>query len=273
MIDVRPRVPQAEYSRIARKRYAPVQDEFRRVVNSLPGLVWTSLPDGYVDFLNQGWCDYTGQSLEEACGWGWNGAISPEDLPRLLDYWRSILASDEPGEFGTLSGVEGLMSAWREWLEPWESYRYVVEDYLDAGGGTVVVLAHVRLQRRGAACALGGRNHLFDIFQNFLALMGYWVGIFLSIALEEQVLFRAARSKRVLSSEREAGEFDDGYDWDVWNDWRAVPVGLAALTAFLLSLMCGNWVIRRLISLKLGQPIRTKEVQILGKVIGLMRSM
>lgn len=33
----------------------------------------------------------------------------------------------------------------------------------------------------------------------------------------------------------------------------------AAVTAFLLSLMFGNWVIRRLISLKLGQPIRTKE--------------
>ena len=33
----------------------------------------------------------------------------------------------------------------------------------------------------------------------------------------------------------------------------------AAVTAFLLSLICGNWVIRRLISLKVGQPIRTKE--------------
>lgn len=33
----------------------------------------------------------------------------------------------------------------------------------------------------------------------------------------------------------------------------------AALTAFLLSLVFGNWVIRRLISLKLGQPVRTKE--------------
>ncbi len=33
----------------------------------------------------------------------------------------------------------------------------------------------------------------------------------------------------------------------------------AALTAFLLSLIFGNWVIRRLISLKLGQPVRTKE--------------
>lgn len=38
--------------------------------------------------------------------------------------------------------------------------------------------------------------------------------------------------------------------------FRAVA---AATTAFLLSLICGNWVIRRLISLKLGQPIRTKE--------------
>ncbi len=33
----------------------------------------------------------------------------------------------------------------------------------------------------------------------------------------------------------------------------------AAVTAFLLSLVCGNWVIRRLISLKIGQPVRTKE--------------
>ena len=38
--------------------------------------------------------------------------------------------------------------------------------------------------------------------------------------------------------------------------FRAVAAGI---TAFLFSLMCGNWVIRRLISLKMGQPIRTKE--------------
>jgi len=75
-----------------------LQDELRRIVDSLPGLVWTSLPDGYVDFLNQRWCDYTGLSLEKACGWGWNAAICPEDLPALLDCWRSILASGEPGE-------------------------------------------------------------------------------------------------------------------------------------------------------------------------------
>src|SRR5258707_13614139 len=85
-------------ARITRKRHAPLQDDLRRVVDSLPGLVWTSLPDGYVDFLKQRWCDYTGLSLAKACGWGWNAAIYPEDLPALLDYWRSILASGAPGE-------------------------------------------------------------------------------------------------------------------------------------------------------------------------------
>lgn len=38
--------------------------------------------------------------------------------------------------------------------------------------------------------------------------------------------------------------------------FRAVAAGV---TAFVLSLLFGNWVIRRLISLKLGQPIRTQE--------------
>ena len=51
---------------------------------------------------------------------------------------------DQPGAFGTLRGLEGLARGWGEWLEPWESYRYEVEDYVDAGGGAVVVLARVR---------------------------------------------------------------------------------------------------------------------------------
>src|SRR5438034_8106382 len=51
---------------------------------------------------------------------------------------------DEPGTFGTLHGVDGLARGWREWLEPWETYRYRVEDYVDAGGGEVVVRARVR---------------------------------------------------------------------------------------------------------------------------------
>ena len=72
--------------------------ELSRVVDALPGLVWTALPDGHADFLNERWCEYTGLTLAEACGGGWQTAIHPEDLPALLERWRSILTSCEPGE-------------------------------------------------------------------------------------------------------------------------------------------------------------------------------
>jgi PAS domain S-box-containing protein len=75
-----------------------VQTELSRVVDTLPGLVWTALADGRIDFLNQRWCEYTGVSIEEACGWGWQTAIYPGDLPEFLEHWGSILASAEPGE-------------------------------------------------------------------------------------------------------------------------------------------------------------------------------
>ena len=75
-----------------------MENEFSRVVDMLPGLVWTALPDGQVDFLNQRWCEYTGHSVAEAYGQGWQTAIHAEDLPKLLERWRSILASCKPSE-------------------------------------------------------------------------------------------------------------------------------------------------------------------------------
>jgi PAS domain S-box-containing protein len=72
--------------------------ELSRVVDALPGLVWTALPDGNVDFLNQRWCEYTGLSAADARGQGWLAAVHAEDLPELLERWRSVLTSGEPGE-------------------------------------------------------------------------------------------------------------------------------------------------------------------------------
>ena len=72
--------------------------ELSRVVDALPDLVWTALPDGHIDLVNQRWCEYTNLGLDESCGRGWQTAIHPEDLPELLERWRSILASGEPGE-------------------------------------------------------------------------------------------------------------------------------------------------------------------------------
>ncbi len=72
-----------------------MKNKLSRVVDALPGLVWTALPDGRIDFLNKRWCEYTGLNAEEACGQGWETAIHADDLPEVLDRWHSVLASGE----------------------------------------------------------------------------------------------------------------------------------------------------------------------------------
>jgi PAS domain S-box-containing protein len=74
------------------------REQLRLAIDTIPGLVWTSRPDGHIDFLNRRWLEYTGLALEEASGWGWQAAVHPEDIPGLLDYWGSILAAGKPGE-------------------------------------------------------------------------------------------------------------------------------------------------------------------------------
>ncbi len=68
------------------------------LVDALPDIVWTALPDGNLDFLNQPWYDYTGLGGDNAHGQSWQAAIHPADLAELLDGWRAILASGERGD-------------------------------------------------------------------------------------------------------------------------------------------------------------------------------
>ncbi|KAL0256231.1 Vitamin B6 transporter [Diplodia seriata] len=69
-------------------------------------------------------------------------------------------------------------------------------------------------------CAAAGRAHLADIFTNFLALMGYWVCIWLAITLEEHLLFRRSNGR--------------AWDWARWDEKKHLPLGIAALVAFLV---------------------------------------
>ena len=75
-----------------------MDNELSRVVNALPGLVWTALPDGHIDFYNRRWCEYTDLRVDEAGGQGWHTIIHPDDLPTLVARWRSIVVSGEPGD-------------------------------------------------------------------------------------------------------------------------------------------------------------------------------
>ena len=63
----------------------------RGVMDTIPGLVWSALPDGDVEFCNQRWLDYTGMPFNEIKGWGWAAAIHPQDVTDLQERWRTAL--------------------------------------------------------------------------------------------------------------------------------------------------------------------------------------
>src|SRR6202171_5464706 len=74
------------------------EQDVRLVVDAIPTLAWSAHADGSADFFNQRWLDYTGLSEEQARDWGWTVALHSDDLSGLVDYWRSVLTSGEPGE-------------------------------------------------------------------------------------------------------------------------------------------------------------------------------
>jgi PAS domain S-box-containing protein len=70
----------------------------RTVIDTIPGLVWSALPDGSVEFCNQQWLDYTGMSFDEVKGWGWTAAIHPRDIFGFEAKWRGALVQGTPCE-------------------------------------------------------------------------------------------------------------------------------------------------------------------------------
>src|SRR5216684_1640983 len=74
------------------------ENRLRTIIDTIPALAWSARPDGSAEFFNRRWLEYAGLSAEEASDWGWTVALHPEDRGRLLDHWRQLLASGEPGE-------------------------------------------------------------------------------------------------------------------------------------------------------------------------------
>ena len=74
------------------------EDRLRLVIDTIPALVWTKLPDGSADFLNQRFREYTGLSVEKGLGEGWLKAIHPEDSASSVDEWRAAFAAGKPFE-------------------------------------------------------------------------------------------------------------------------------------------------------------------------------
>ncbi len=72
------------------------EQRFRTLADTMPQMVWSTLPDGYHDYYNARWYDYTGTPPGSTDGEGWNGMFHPEDQERAWKVWRHSLETGEP---------------------------------------------------------------------------------------------------------------------------------------------------------------------------------
>ena len=74
------------------------EKKLRSVIETIPVMTWTALPDGSVDFVNRQGLEYTGLTVEQLAGSGWQTIIHPEDFERHLEKRRASLETGQPFE-------------------------------------------------------------------------------------------------------------------------------------------------------------------------------
>jgi NCS1 nucleoside transporter family len=110
----------------------------------------------------------------------------------------SVIANNIPNTYSAGLSMQALL--------PW--FRLVPRAFW-------TILAFVIYTVAGVA----GREHFSSVLSNFLAILGYWVAIFVVVLAEEHFIFR-----------RPGGKLG-GYNLEVYDSFRRLPVGLAAAVA------------------------------------------
>ncbi len=88
--------------------------QFRTLAEAVPQIVWITRADGYNTYFSQQWMDYTGLTLEESLGHGWNKPFHPDDQQRAWDAWQHATATI--GTYSIESRLRRADGVYRWWL-------------------------------------------------------------------------------------------------------------------------------------------------------------
>lgn len=72
--------------------------QFRTLANSISQLAWMADHEGYIFWYNDRWYDYTGTTLEEMQGWGWQKVHHPDEVDRVVERIKLAFTTGQPWE-------------------------------------------------------------------------------------------------------------------------------------------------------------------------------
>jgi PAS domain S-box-containing protein len=85
----------AAFFRYRMVRLANEEQRFRDAIETMPAMALIARSDGYCTFVNRGWVEFTGLTVEQTSGSGWQAAVHPDDLSRIVNKWIASVASGE----------------------------------------------------------------------------------------------------------------------------------------------------------------------------------
>ena len=115
------------------------EQEFRSLAEAMPQIVWATRADGWNIYFNKQWVDYTGMTLEESYGHGWNIPFHPDDQKRAWDAWQR--ATQENATYAIECRLKRYDGAYRWWLLRGVPIR-------DGEGKDTQVVRHMHRHRR-----------------------------------------------------------------------------------------------------------------------------
>jgi PAS domain S-box-containing protein len=84
--------------RLIEEKLRESEEQFRTLANSIPQLAWMADETGAIFWYNERWYEYTGKTLEEMRGWGWQAVHDPEILPKVMRRWTKSIITGKPFE-------------------------------------------------------------------------------------------------------------------------------------------------------------------------------
>lgn len=104
---------------LARKLLEENELQFRTLAESIPHLACMADESGHVFWYNRRWYDYTGLTLEQMQGWGWQRVQDPQMLDEVTAEWKQAVQTGMPFEkIIPLRGADGLFRTFLTRVEP-----------------------------------------------------------------------------------------------------------------------------------------------------------
>lgn len=168
----------ADASRL-NEELARAEHVLRNLVDNLPELAWSALPDGHIDFYNRRWYEYTGTTFERMQGWGWKEVHDPSLLGSVTEAWQRSLDTGLPFEMEfPLRGADGEFRWFLTRVQPlrdpkgkivrWFGINTNIHDQREANRRTEALLSEVSEQARETAAAVRALREAKDKAETLL---------------------------------------------------------------------------------------------------------